>query len=385
MTRNDIQIKEVPYNKGKYRFTSSKLFNAFLDFPYKLFKHDKMFVPPLLMDERRTFNKRINPALEWCEYKIFVAYKDDKIVGRIVGIINNKANEIWQRKYIRFGWFDTIDDIQVTKGLFQAVEEWGKMRGMTKIVGPMGFTDMDKEGMMVEGFDTLCPMAALWNPSYYPPLLEAIGFQKEVDWVQYEMPASQQVPEKINRINNMIKEKYNLRIVEGLSKKELAKRYGRKIFHTLNEAFQGLYGYVPLTERLVDYYIKQYLGFLDKDLICLVVNQKDEIVAFGISMPTLSKALQKAKGRMFPFGWIHLLKALKNYDYIDLYLNGVAPDWQNKGVHSLYYARMNENYIRLGSKTAIANPQLESNQASQIWTKYDSKIAITRRAYIKEI
>ena len=382
---SSIVIKEVPYNSGKYRFTSSKLFNDFLDLPFKILKNDKMFVPPLYMDERHTFNKTINPALEWCEYKIFLAYKDGELSGRIVGIINNKANEVWQRKYIRFGWFDTIDDIDVAKALFDAVTEWGKSRNLEKIVGPMGFTDMDKEGMMVEGFDTLCPMASLYNPPYYPPLVEKLGFNKEVDWVQYEIPANQPVPEKINKINNLIKEKYNLRIVEGLSKDEMAKRYGRKIFKTLNKAFQGLYGYVPLTESLTDYYVKQYLGFLNKDLICLVVNQDDEVVAFGISMPTLSKALQKSKGKLFPFGWVHLLKALKNYEYIDLYLNGVDPDWQNKGVHSIYYAKMNENYIRLGSKMAIANPQLETNQAAHIWTKYESKVAIRRRAYIKDI
>ena len=381
----NITIKEVPYNSGKYRFTSSKLFNDFLDLPFKISKNDKMFVPPLYMDERNTFNKAINPALEWCEYKIFLAYKDGELSGRIVGIINNRANEIWQRKYIRFGWFDTIDDFEVAKALFDAVTEWGRSRKLEKIVGPMGFTDMDKEGMMVEGFDTLCPMAALYNPSYYPPLVEKFGFVKEVDWVQYEIPANQPVPEKINKINNLIKEKYNLRIVEGLSKNEMAKRYGRKIFYTLNKAFQGLYGYVPLTESLTDYYVKQYLGFLNKDLICLVVNENDDVVAFGISMPTLSRALQKSKGKLFPFGWVHLLKALKNYEYIDLYLNGVDPDWQNKGVHSIYYSRMNENYIRLGSKMAIANPQLETNQAAHIWTKYDSKIAIRRRAYIKDI
>ena len=382
---SNITIKEVPYNSGKYRLTSSKLFNDFLDLPFKILKGDKMFVPPLYMDERNTFNKTINPALEWCEYKIFLAYKDGELSGRIVGIINNRANEIWKRKYIRFGWFDTIDDIDVAKALFDAVIEWGRSRNLEKIVGPMGFTDMDKEGMMVEGFDTLCPMASLYNPAYYPVLVEKLGFNKEVDWVQYEIPANQPVPEKMSRINNLIKEKYNLRIVEGLSKDEMAKRYGRKIFVTLNKAFQGLYGYVPLTEKMIDYYVKQYLPFLNKDLICLVVNQEDKIVAFGISMPTLSKALQKSKGKLFPFGWVHLLKALKNYEYIDLYLNGVDPDWQNKGVHSIYYAKMNENYIRLGSKIAIANPQLETNQAAHIWTKYESKIAIRRRAYIKDI
>ncbi|MBP3253632.1 MAG: GNAT family N-acetyltransferase [Bacteroidales bacterium] len=382
---SDIIIKEIPYNKGKYRCTSSKEFNDFLDFPFKLFKHDKMFVPPLYTDERNTFNKKINPALEWCEYKIFLAYKNGELAGRIAGIINNKANEIWKRKYIRFGWFDTVDDSAVAKALLDAVIEWGRSRGLNRIVGPMGFTDMDKEGMMVEGFDTLCPMASLYNPAYYPVIMEKLGFVKEVDWVQYEIPASQPVPEKMSRINNRIKDKYNLKIVEGLSKNEMAKRYGRKIFVALNKAFEGLYGYVPLTDGMIDYYVKQYLPFLNKDLICLVVDEHDDVVAFGISMPTLSKALQKSKGKLLPFGWVHLLKALKNYECIDLYLNGVDPQWQNKGIHSIYYAKMNENYIRLGSKTAIANPQLETNQAANIWTKYDSKIAIRRRAYIKEI
>ncbi len=380
-----ITIKEVPYNKGKYRITSSKLFNDFLDFPFKLFKNDKMFVPSLYMDERNTFNKKINPALAWCEYKIFLAYKDDELCGRIVGIINNKANEIWKRKYIRFGWFDTIDDADVAQALFNAVINWGKSRGLDKIVGPMGFTDMDKEGMIVEGFDTLCSMASLYNPAYYPNIMDILGFQKEVDWVQYEISANQPVPEKVSRINDLIKEKYNLHIVEGLSKKEVAKRYGRKIFITLNKAFQGLYGYVPLTNEMIDFYIKQYLTFVDLNLMCLVVDDKDDVVAFGISMPTLSKAFQKAKGKLFPFGWYHILKAMKNYEYIDLYLNGVDPEWQNKGIHSIYYAHMNKNYIRLGSKMALANPQLEYNQAAHIWTKYDSKIVIRRRAYIKDI
>lgn len=224
---SDITIKEIPYNKGKYYLTSSKFFNDFLYFPYKLYKNDKMWVPPLLIDERNTFNKKINPALEWCEYRIFLAYKDGELSGRIVGIINNEANRIWKRKYLRFGWLDCIEDVEVFKALFNQLNSWAKERGLTKIVGPMGFTDMDKEGMIVEGFETLCPMAALYNPAYYPKMMEQIGFQKEVDWIQYEIPASQQVPEKISRINNLIAQKYNLRIVEGISKKKLLNVMGK--------------------------------------------------------------------------------------------------------------------------------------------------------------
>ncbi|MDR1726121.1 MAG: N-acetyltransferase [Bacteroidales bacterium] len=364
---------------------NKKQFNVFLKFPYSLFKNDKMFVPPLLIDERATFNKKINPALEFCDYKIFLAYKDGKIAGRIVGMINSKANEIWKRTRVRFGWFDFINDKDVANALLNAVAQWGKSRGMDKILGPMGFTDMDKEGMMIEGFDTDCPMACYYNPQYYPQIMDALGYEKEVDWVQYEIIANQPVPDKIKRINELIKNKYNLRIIDNVSKKEIAKKYGVKLFQTLNEAFKDLFGYVPLNDKQIRFYIKQYFPFLDKRLICFVVDENDNVVAFGVSMPSLCKALRKSKGRLFPFGWFYLLKALHNFEKIDLYLNGVAPEWQNKGVHSLYYAEMNRRYIALGAKTAIANPQLEDNQAAHIWEKYDSRIAIRRRAYVKEI
>ncbi len=373
---NLIRIEEVKDKKG---------FNQFLKFPYKLFKDDKMWVPSLIMDEKTTFNKKKNPALEFCDHKIFLAYRGEELVGRIVGILNNKANEIWNQKRMRFGWFDYIDDVEVTDILLKAVEAWSKEKGMDEVVGPMGFTDMDKEGMMVEGFDVNCPIACYYNPSYYSPLIEKLGYVKEVDWVQYEIPANQPVPEKLSKINNLIKAKYNLKIVEGLSKKEIVNQYGKKIFHVVNKSFAGLFGYVPLNDRQIDFYISQYFSFIEPRLVCFIVDEKDDVVAFGVSMPSLSDALRKSKGKLFPFGWYHLLKALKNYSYIDLYINGVDPDWQNKGVHSLYYVEMNKRYIELGAKMAIANPQLESNQASQIWEKYESRIAIRRRAYIKQI
>lgn len=373
---NELTIREI---------STKKDFHRFLQFPYDLFKDDKMWVPPLILDEKTTFDKRKNPALEFCEYKIFMAYRGDKAVGRIVGIINTKSNSIWKEKRIRFGWFDFVDDNAVCKILLDAVAEWGKSKGMEEIVGPMGFTDMDKEGMIVEGFDVDCPMACYYNPSYYPKHMDMLSYRKEVDWVQYQIPANQPVPEKVHRINEMIKDKYDLKTVQGLSKKQLAERYGLKLFNTLNDAFSDLFGYVPLNDKQKEFYINQYFPFLDKRLICLVVDKNDDVVAFGISMPSLSNALRKCKGRLFPFGWIHLLKALKNFENIDLYLNGVKPEWQNKGIHSIYYAEMNKQYIKLGSKMAIADPQLETNQAANIWKKYDSRIAIIRRAYIKTI
>ncbi|MDR0971229.1 MAG: N-acetyltransferase [Bacteroidales bacterium] len=371
-----ITILEVKDKKG---------FNAFLKFPYKLFKNDSQWVPSLLMDERTTFNRKKNPALEFCQYKIFLAKIDDNVVGRIVGILNTKSNQIWNQKRMRFGWLDYINDKEVLEALLSAVEQWAKKEGMDEVVGPMGFTDMDKEGMMVEGFDIDCPMACYYNPSYYPLLIEQLNYRKEVDWVQYQMAASQPIPEKLARVNQAIKDKYKLKIVEKLKKKEIVRRYGNKLFQTINASFKDLFGYVPLNDRQIDFYVKQYFPFIDIRLVCFIVDENDDIVAFGVSMPSLSEALRKGKGKLFPFGWYYLLKALKNFEKIDLYLNGVSPLWQNKGIHSLYYVEMNKRYIALGSKTAIANPQLETNQASQIWEKYDSKLAIRRRAYIKQI
>lgn len=373
---SDITIKEV-LTKGD--------FNKFLKFPYKLFENDKMWVPSLVLDERTTFNEKKNPAFEFCEKKIFLAYRQGEIVGRVVAMLNNKANEIWEQKRMRFGWLDYIEDKDVLAALLAAVEGWAKERGMEEVVGPMGFTDMDKEGMMVEGFDIDCPMACYYNPAYYPVLLEKLGYQKAVDWVQYQMPASQPIPEKMTKINDLIREKYHLHLVDGMPKREFVQRYGVKIFEVINRSFANLFGYVPLNDKQIQFYIKQYFSFVDLRLVSLVVDDKDDVVGFGISMPSFSAALRKCKGKLFPFGWVHLLKALKNFDNIDLYLNAVAPEWQNKGVHSIYYADMNKKTIALGAKTAIANPQLETNQASWIWEKYDSKIAIRRRAYIRKI
>lgn len=373
---NDLIVKEV---------TTSKELKRFFKFPYELFKNDKMWVPSLLIDEKTTFNKKKNPSFEFCDCKIFMAFRGNKVVGRIVGIINKKANIIWKENRVRFGWFDFIDDKEVSKALLDAVIEWGKENKMTEIVGPMGFTDMDKEGMMVEGFEVDCPMSCYYNPSYYPEHMDYLSYKKEVDWIQYQIPANQPVPDKVHRINEMIRNKYSLKIVQDMKMSEIAKRYGSKLFDSINESFSHLFGYVPLNERQKQFYINQYFPFLDKRLICLIVDSNDDVVAFGVSLPSLSKALRKCKGKLFPFGWIHLLKALRNFENIDLYLNGVRPEWQNKGIHSIYYAEMNKSYIALGTKMAIANPQLETNKAANIWEKYDSHIAIRRRAYIKSI
>jgi len=374
--KENIIIKEV---------TTKKEFNAFFNFPYTLFKDDPYWVSPMLGDEKSTFNPEKNPAFEFCKSKMFLAYQENKIVGRVAAIINPKVNEVWEQKRIRFGWLDFIDDKEVAQQLLHAVEDWGKQEGMTEMVGPQGFCNMDRAGMVVYGFNVETPGTCNYNPEYYPIFLEELGFQKEVDTIQYELPATQPIPEKVLKINNLIKEKYKLKVVEKISKKELAEKYAVKFFETLNKAYIGLFGFVPLTPAQIRYYVKQYFPFLNLKLLCFVVDENDDIVGFGVSLPSLSKALKKCKGKLLPFGWFYLLKALNNYKKIDLLLTGVTPEWQNKGVHSLYHAVLNNNYIDLGVETAITNPQLESNEAHRIWLKYNSKILIRRRIYVRVI
>lgn len=372
-----ITIKEV---------NTRKEFRRFLHLPYKIFKGNAYWTPPLLLDERNTFNPSKNPAFEYCLCKLWNAYDENgEYVGRIAGIINNRSNEIWNEKKVRFGWIDFIDSQEVAEALIKTVGDWGKKHGLTRMHGPLGFTDMDREGMLIEGFEYLCPMSSIYNHPYYKERLEEAGFEKEVDWIQNEMNASQDVPEKVAHVSSMIKDKYQLSLLEIKSMKKLASQYGVPFFQALNLSFKNLYGYVPLTEKQMKYYINLYFPFLRKKLICFVVDKDQNVVGFGISMPSLSKALQKCKGKIFPFGWYYLMKALKKHEHIDLYLNGVVPEWQSKGVHTIYYSEMNKSYIKLGVKTAITNPQLETNQASIIWNKYGGKIVMRRRAYGRDI
>ena len=362
--------------------STKKELKEFIRFPHDLFRGNEYWVPPLDSDEMDTLRKDKNPAFEHCEAEYWLAYKDGRIAGRIAGIINHPANKKWG-KFVRFGWVDFIDDIEVVEALFRTVEEWGKSKGMEKIQGPLGFIDMDNEGMLVEGFDKMPTIANIYNYPYYPQMMVKLGYEGKEDWIQFKMKASQSIPEKMERINNLIKEKYNLKVLSFKKKKELLP-YAKPLFNTLNLAFSNLYGYSELTEKEIDRLVKNYFTFINPELVCIVVDEKDEVVAFGISMPTLSKAFQKAKGKLFPFGFIHILKALKNMDEIDLYLNGVHPDWQKKGVHSLYYVEMNKAFIRNNIKVAITNPQLENNvNAVNVWSNYENEPYLRRRCYEK--
>ncbi len=361
--------------------TTRKEMKKFIMFPFELYKNDKNWVPPLIFDEWNTFRRDKNPSFEHCEAAYFLAYKDEKVVGRILAIINHKANEKWNEKRTRFGWIAFIDDLEVSKALVDAAENWGNSHGMKGIHGPLGFSDLDPEGMMIEGFENQPAITSAYNYPYFPVHMEKHGFNKSVDWVQFKIKANQPVPEKVARINKLISQKYNLRTFIPKTKKETLP-YIPKFFETLNTAFKHLYGFTELTEKQIKYYTSAYFGFARPELLCFILDDKDNMVGFGIIFPSLSTAFQKANGRLFPFGFIHILKALKKYDTIDLYFNGVHPDWQNKGIHSLYYAAMNEVAIKLNVQTAITTGQLETNvNAVGIWDNYEKEPYLKTRCY----
>ncbi|MCX6245670.1 MAG: hypothetical protein NTU98_13330 [Bacteroidetes bacterium] len=369
----EISIKKV---------TTGKDLRKFIDFPYRLYKENKYWCPPMRMDERNTLSRKKNPAFDFCEAEYFLAYKDSKLVGRIAGIINHKANERWNEKLVRFGWIDFIDEPAVSEKLIATVTQWGKEKGMNGIHGPLGFSDMDNEGMLIKGFEEEATLASIYNYPYYVEHMERLGFKKAADWVQYEFEVPQEIPDKVERLSALVKEKYKLRLVEAKKAKDLLP-YAGKMFVMLNQAFDELYGFTSLSQKQMDMYVKTYFGFIRPQYVSFVVDEHDDIVGFGVSMPSLTKALQKSNGRLFPFGFIYMLRAMKKNDTIDMYLNGVRPDYHGKGVNALYYNEMHKAYIRNHITRAVTNPQLEDNaKALTIWKNFNGRQHLTRRCWI---
>jgi len=365
------------------KVTSKGDLRKFIGLPYDLYKGNKFWCPPMRMDEWRTLKRSANPAFDFCEAEYWLAYKDKKLVGRVAGIINNKANERWNEKLVRFGWIDFIDDPEVSARLIDTVQQWGAAKGMKGIHGPLGFSDMDNEGMLIKGFDELATMASIYNYPYYPEHMVKLGFEKAADWVQYEFKIPPSIPDKVEKISRLVQEKYKVRVLKANKAKELLP-YAKKMFVTLNKAFDELYGYSSLSEKQMDNYTKQYFGFINPEYVSMVIDQEDDVIGFGISMPSLTKALQKSNGRLFPFGFIHILRAMKNNDTIDMYVNGVRPDYHGKGINSLYYNEMHKAYIKNNIVRAITNPQLEDNaKALTIWKNFDGRQHLTRRCWIK--
>lgn len=359
----------------------------FVKWGIDLYKDNDCFVPPLVMDDVNTLDPKNNPAFDFCESIYFMAYDNGKPVGRIAGIINNVVNEKTGKKTLRFGWVDFIDDTRVSEALFRAVEVWGRSKGMEEIVGPLGFSDMDPEGMLVEGFDQEGTMATIYNYPYYPKHLEAMGFEKEADWVEFRMTVPDGIPERYQRISDIIKRKYELSTPKYTSAKKLVKDYGQEIFQLINEAYSELYGYSPLTPRQINRYISMYIPVLRLDNISLIVDKDKELIGVGIAMPSMSKALIKCRGRMFPFGWIHLLKALRGQnDVVDLLLVAVKPEYQSKGVNSLLFTDLIPCFIKNGYKFAESNPELELNQKVQSqWGYFETRQHKRRRAFRKSL
>ena len=362
---------------------------TFIRFNYELYKNNPYSVPDLYQDMLNTFNPKINAAFEFCEADYFLAYKDGKLVGRVAAFINKKANETWEKNEVRFGLIDFVDDLEVSKALLDTVEKWGKERGMATILGPLGFTDFDAEGMLIEGYDQLSTMATIYNYPYYPEHMGKLGFEKDADWVEYKIYIPEDgIPEKHRRISEIIMKKYDLRILKCKSSKMLARDYGQAIFDLMNEAYAPLYGYSELSQGQIDQYIKMYLPIVDLRMIPLIVDREGKLIGVGISMPSLSIALQKAKGKLFPFGWFHLAKSLfiKRSKVLDLLLVAVKPEYQNKGVNALLFYDLIPVLHKMGFEYGESNPELEMNGKVQSqWSYFKREQHKRRRAYKKTI
>jgi GNAT superfamily N-acetyltransferase len=366
--------------------TTAKELKKFIWFGISLYKDCPFAAPPLMLDDLLNLKKGKNPALEFCEVVYYLAYKDGHLAGRIAGIINPVANATWGHTTARFGWVDFIDDVEVVDALFNAVEDWAGTKGMNKLEGPMGFTDFDKEGALIEGFDQLATLATIYNYPYYIQHYERKGFIKAADWHEYRIKVPEVFPERYMRIAGVVEAKYKLKTVNARSKKDLISKYGNKIFDLLNESYRNLYGYTKLNDDQIAFYVKLYFSFFRIDTVVVVVNEKDEVVALGIGMPSFTKALQRAKGRLLPFGWWHMLKSLYVNDTIDLYLMAVRPDYQGKGVNSMVFARMMPVAAKNGYKFSESNPELESNtRMSSHWDSFEFQQHKKRRVFIKEI
>ena len=367
---------------------SKKDLKTFVRFANKLYKGNKYYVPAIVFDEINTFDSKKNGAFDFCQAELYLAYKDGAVVGRVAAIINHKANERWKAKQVRFGWFDFIDDIEVSSALLDAVTAFGKAHGMTQIVGPLGFTDFDPEGMLVEGFDRLGTMALIYNHPYYPEHLKKLGYGKETGWVEYRITIPNDIPERHKKLAQIVMQRYNLKILK-LSRRQIIKQgYGHKFFELINQTYCNLYGFSLLTPKQIDSYVDLYLSLIDTRMITFVENDKGELVAAGASMPSLSAALQKCNGEILPFGWWHLLNAMfiKRPDTLDLLLIGVRPDYQNCGVNSVLILDLAERYKQMGFKYAETNAMLESNDKIQaMWRPFDKEQHKARWVFGKEI
>lgn len=379
-----ITIKKVSSKADLTRFTR---------FNYELYKDCEYACPELVVDIYDTFSPKSNPSYDFCDAELFLAYRGDQVVGRIACIVNHRANERWQCNNARFGWIDFVDDYEVSEALIKTAEQWGREHGCDALVGPLGFTDMDPEGMLIEGFDQLTTMSTIYNYEYYPKHLERLGFEKEIDWVERKImvPQGDKVgtQERYFRVAELVKQRFGLQVRKFKSVKELkAGGYQYKIFEIVNKAYANLYGYSEMSDRQIDKYADQYLSYLDLRLLSIIETKEGEMIGMGVGMGSLTEALRKSKGKLLPFGWYHLLKAIKfkHSHIIDLLLVGILPEWQSKGANALFFADIIPTAQSMGFEFAESHPQLETNHATQNqWKSLDNHIHKRRRCFKKPL
>lgn len=370
-----IQIREINSNRD---------LKTFIRYPLTLYKGNPHYVPSLFFDEVNTLRADKNPAFAESKARFWLATRDNKIVGRVAALLVPSHEQKWGKKLLRFGWLDFIDDAEVVKALMEKVETWAKELDMDGIHGPLGFTDLDREGLLIEGFDEDATLVTLYNYPYYKNRLEELGYGKDVDWVEYEIKLTDQSMDKIQKVAEIVKKKYNLKLFKG-TKKDLFK-IAPQIFDVVEESYRHLYGTVPFSKAQVQFYIDSYFGFANKDLIPVVMDDQDRVVAFGITFPSFTKALQKSKGSLFPFGFIHFLSAMKKFDRADLYLIGVRDEYLGKGVNSLVMYQIYDVFLKNGVKFIESSPNLEHNQHVQtMWKFFENRQHKRRRCFVKYI
>ena len=376
---NTVKVKQVH---------DHRTMNDFVHIVDSIYGNCPQYVPDLESDVRKLFNSRKNPGLEFSDIQAFVAYQNEQPVGRVVGIVNGKANQKWKVRNVRFSMIEFIDDMTVSSALLKAVEEWGKTKGMDALQGPLGITDFDKEGMLVEDFDMLGSMNTIYNPDYYPRHMEAYGLVKEVDWLQVRIDIPQDIPARYARVAQYAREQIGLRVVKLTVKEVFQLGYGKKVFALLNECYQPIFGFSTLSERQMNTFINKYLRLIDLNLIPVILNDRQEVVGVAITMGSLSMAMQKAGGRLLPMGWYHLLKALKwkREDHAEMLLIAVRPDYQGLGVNAMFFNDLIPIYNNYGFKWAETGPQLEDNvrELSQ-WNPLHTQFVKRRRCYKKKI
>lgn len=375
-----VEIKEVSSSR-------EEMMN-FIRFPEKLYRDNPYYVPSLEYDVFDTLSPDRNPAYDFCDAKLFLAYRDGEVAGRVAAIINHRANEEWNHKEVRFGWIDFIDDEEVSRALMDKVEEFGRAHGMDTVVGPLGFTDFDPEGMLVEGYDRLCTMALIYNHPYYVRHMEKMGFEKDNDWIEFRIELKDGLPEKFSRVAQIVAKRSKCH-VRPLTKKMLREeQYGYKVFHLINECYKDLYNFTILTEKMIKKYMEFYLGLLPLKYVSCIENEQGELVAFGITMPSLARALQKTRGKLLPLGWFTLAKAMywEYDDTMEMLLVGVRPDYRDSGINSLLFTDLFQRAVDDGFKYAETNAIMETNSKNIAqWTLFPGECKKRRRSYKKKL